>query len=198
MQALIDVNLSPRLLLPPHQILYLLTHRQGPAPVVREHGQRIARVEVHQEVGADAGEAAAVAHGAADWGFEDPEAVAVCRRVLLRVRAPQLIEHPLRDEFPRAERDVEGEEVLDGGVAAPPGAAAQHVLEDVVAVARAVRPLLPLVADGEILVHEVELVAVGVLHPRRARHVAADVVEVILAARLLDDRAEKQKSRVAV
>jgi len=59
--------------LPPHEILNLLAHRRGAAPVVRQHGQRVSRIEVHQEVGADAGETAAVAHGAAERTLVGPK-----------------------------------------------------------------------------------------------------------------------------
>ena len=77
------------------------------------------RIEVHQKVGADAGEAAVVADGAVGRPLEDPEAVAVRRRALLGVCAPHFPEHRLRDELARTKRDVESEETLDGCAAAP-------------------------------------------------------------------------------
>jgi hypothetical protein len=64
------------------------------------------------------------------------------------------------------------------------------VHEDVAAILRTCRRLLPLVADGEVAVDSIELVGVAVDHAGGLVDVLADVVEVVLAARGLDDLAE--------
>ena len=70
--------------------------------------------------------------------------------------------------------------------------------EDVVAVLDSVRRLLGLVADGEIPVHVVELIRVGVDHPRGLGDMFANVVEVALSARDLNHFSEHEHPGVAV
>ncbi len=58
--------------------------------------------------------------------------------------APHLVEHRLRDELPRAQRAIEGEEILGGRVAAP---APVGLVFDSRAVARQLEPTGPVFAN---------------------------------------------------
>jgi hypothetical protein len=123
----------------------------------------------------------------------DPEAAKQVGRYTNKIVPTALVKVPFTPNYPHCfflardlERLGEAREILNRRVAAAGRPAADDVHEDVVAILDTARCLVALVADGEVPVHTVELIRIGVDHTSRLGDPLAHIVEVILTARGLD------------